>query len=98
MKGFINIFSPPTSPPEPPNRPPQPPGLVRFFPEEKNDKKFARHLATLAQIYVNDAFASSHRDHASVSAIKRYLPAFTFSIFQDFKLSKVLVTYLGFFL
>lgn len=44
--------------------------------EEKNDKKFAKSLATLAEIYVNDAFAVSHRGHASVSAIKKYLPAY----------------------
>ncbi len=44
--------------------------------EEKNDKKFARSLAAMADIYVNDAFAVSHRAHASLSAIKKYLPAF----------------------
>ncbi|MFA4833496.1 MAG: phosphoglycerate kinase [Patescibacteria group bacterium] len=44
--------------------------------EEKNDKKFARQLASLADIYVNDAFANSHRQHASMSAIKRYLPSY----------------------
>ena len=44
--------------------------------EEKNDKKFAKNLARLADIYVNDAFAVSHRDHASVSAIKKYLPSY----------------------
>jgi len=44
--------------------------------EEKNDKKFAKSLARQADIYVNDAFAVSHRNHASVSAIKRYLPSY----------------------
>lgn len=44
--------------------------------EERNDKKFAKNLAKLADIYVNDAFAVSHRDHASVSAIKKYLPSY----------------------
>jgi phosphoglycerate kinase len=44
--------------------------------EEKNDKSFARSLARLADIYINDAFASSHRDHASVSAIKKCLPSY----------------------
>lgn len=44
--------------------------------EEKNDKKFARRLASSADIYVNDAFAVSHRNHASVSAIKKYLPSY----------------------
>jgi len=50
---------------------------LRFNPgEEKNDKKFAKLLAEPADIYINDAFAVSHRNHASVSAIKKYLPAF----------------------
>ena len=44
--------------------------------EEKNDKKFARDLAALADLYVNDAFAVSHRAHASVAAIKKYLPSY----------------------
>lgn len=44
--------------------------------EEKNDGKFAKLLARPADIYVNDAFAASHRDHASVSAVKKYLPSY----------------------
>ena len=44
--------------------------------EKKNDKRFAKELAAPADIYVNDAFAVSHREHASVSAIKRYLPSY----------------------
>lgn len=43
--------------------------------EENNDLGFAKKLAGLADIYVNDAFAASHRAHASVSAIKNYLPS-----------------------
>lgn len=50
---------------------------LRFNPgEEKNDAKFAQELASLAQIYVNEAFSVCHRAHASVSAITRYLPAY----------------------
>ncbi|MFH0955688.1 MAG: phosphoglycerate kinase [Candidatus Falkowbacteria bacterium] len=50
---------------------------LRFNPgEEKNDKKFAELLAEPVDIYVNDAFAVSHRNHASVSAIKRYIPSY----------------------
>jgi len=50
---------------------------LRFDPgEEKNDKKFAKAMAAPADIYINDAFAVSHRDHASVSAIKKYLPSY----------------------
>ncbi|MBI2134735.1 phosphoglycerate kinase [Candidatus Woesearchaeota archaeon] len=43
--------------------------------EEKNDVEFARKLAGMADIYVNDAFGASHRDHASVSAITKLLPS-----------------------
>ncbi len=50
---------------------------VRFEAGEiKDDKKFAKSLAALADIYVNDAFAVSHRAQASVFAIKSYLPAY----------------------
>jgi phosphoglycerate kinase len=48
---------------------------VRFYPgEEKNDAEFARKLANGCEIYVNDAFAVSHRAHASVEAIARVIP------------------------
>jgi len=50
---------------------------LRFNPGELiNDNKFAKELSALADIYVNDAFAVCHRDQASVSAIKKYLPAY----------------------
>ncbi len=50
---------------------------LRFNPGElNNNSKFAQELARLADIYVNDAFAVSHRDQASVSAIKKYLPSY----------------------
>ena len=49
---------------------------LRFYKEEKeNDKGFARSLASLAQIYVNDAFGTCHRSHASVDAITKCLPS-----------------------
>jgi phosphoglycerate kinase len=44
--------------------------------EKKNDKKFAKKLASLADVYVNEAFSVCHRQQASVSAITEYLPAF----------------------
>lgn len=48
---------------------------VRFYPgEEKNDPDFARQLANGCEIYVNDAFAVSHRAHASVEAITKVIP------------------------
>ncbi|MCK0094236.1 phosphoglycerate kinase [Yoonia sp. F2084L] len=49
---------------------------LRFNPgEEKNDAGFAKRLATLGDIYVNDAFSAAHRAHASTEAIARLLPA-----------------------
>lgn len=49
---------------------------LRFHPEEeKNDPNFAKQLASLAEIYVNDAFGSAHRAHASTEGIAKYLPA-----------------------
>jgi phosphoglycerate kinase len=48
---------------------------VRFYPgEEKNDAEFASQLANGCEIYVNDAFAVSHRAHASVEAITKVIP------------------------
>lgn len=44
--------------------------------EEKNDRKFAKSLSAHADVYVNDAFAASHREHASVCAVKKYLPSY----------------------
>jgi len=49
---------------------------LRFHPEEEaNDDGFARKLAKLAEIYVNDAFGSAHRTHASTVGVAKYLPA-----------------------
>lgn len=49
---------------------------LRFHPEEKkNDQGFAKKLASHADVYVNDAFGTCHRAHASVDAITNHLPA-----------------------
>ncbi len=45
--------------------------------EEKNDAFFAKKLAGLADFYVNEAFSVCHRKHASVNAIRKYLPAYS---------------------
>ena len=48
-----------------------------YFEEEKNDYEFAKHLSTLGDIYVNDAFSCSHRAHASIQKISNFLPSFS---------------------
>jgi len=49
---------------------------TRFHPEEeKNNPEMAKQLAALADIYVNDAFGSAHRAHASTQGVAKYLPA-----------------------
>ena len=49
---------------------------VRFHEEEeKNDPTFAKELASMADIYVNDAFGTAHRAHASTAGVADYLPA-----------------------
>jgi len=50
---------------------------LRFYEEEeKNDNGFAKHLASLADIYVNDAFSCSHRAHASIFEITKFIPSY----------------------
>ena len=47
----------------------------KFAEEEANDESFAKELASLAEIYVNDAFGTAHRAHASTEGVTHYLPA-----------------------
>ena len=56
---------------------------VRFHPEEeKNDPAFAKSLAALGDLYVNDAFSAAHRAHASTEAIARLLPSYAGRLMQ----------------
>ena len=51
---------------------------LRFYPEEEeNNNEFAKQLASLGDIYVNDAFSCSHRAHASISKIAKFLPSYS---------------------
>ena len=51
---------------------------IRFYPEEeKNNPQFAKQIASLADIYVNDAFSCSHRAHASIHHITNFLPCYS---------------------
>jgi len=65
---------------------------IRKYPgEEKNDPKLAKELSKLGDFYVNDAFSVSHREHASVVGIPKYLPSYAgFQLEEEIKnLSKV---------
>ncbi len=51
--------------------------------EEKNDPEFARQLASLADLYVDDAFSAAHRAHASTEGVARLLPAYAGRLMQQ---------------
>ncbi len=56
---------------------------VRFEPgEEQNDPHFAQQLAQLADVYVDDAFATAHRAHASTAGVAQYLPSYAGFLMQ----------------
>ena len=57
---------------------------LRFDPgEESNDDDFSRGLASLADVYVNDAFGAAHRAHASVVGVTEYLPSYAGLLMQQ---------------
>lgn len=57
---------------------------LRFHPgEEKGDKHFARDLASLGDVFVNDAFSCSHRAHASITGLADYLPVAAGRLMQE---------------
>lgn len=57
---------------------------LRFHPEEeKNDAGFAKKLAQLGDVFVNDAFGTAHRAHASTAGIAQYLPAVAGFLMED---------------
>jgi phosphoglycerate kinase len=66
---------------------------LRFYPEEEaDDAGFAQKLAVLADVFVNDAFAVSHRAHASVHAIAKFLPSYAgFLLEKEVKMLSVLL-------
>ncbi len=75
---------------------------LRYFEgEEKNDKNFAKRLASLGDFFVNDAFSVSHRANASVAAITEFLPSYAgFQLEKEIKnlsiaIKKPLVVILG---
>jgi phosphoglycerate kinase len=57
---------------------------LRFDPgEEQNDPVFARSLASLADVYVNDAFGTAHRAHASTEGVTHYLPSYAGFLMEE---------------
>ena len=57
---------------------------LRFNDGEKdNDEKFAKFLASLADFYVNDAFSASHRRHASIVGVPKYIPGYAGLLFAE---------------
>ena len=56
---------------------------IRFYKEEEqNDLNFSKNLSSLADIYINESFSSSHRSHSSITGISAFLPSFPGKLFQ----------------
>ncbi len=57
---------------------------IRFYPEEeKNDQKFTKKIASLGDIYINECFSCSHRNHSSISGIPEFLPSFPGELLEN---------------
>ncbi len=57
---------------------------IRFCPEEeKNDENFAKNLASLGEIFINEAFSVSHRAHASIVGVPKFLPSAIGFLFEE---------------
>lgn len=66
---------------------------IRFFKEEEeNDKKFAKELSKLGDVYINDAFSVSHRQSATICAITEFLPSYPGLLLEEetAKLKKII--------
>lgn len=57
--------------------------IRRYKGEETNDKNFAKKLAALGNIYINEAFSASHRSHASIVGITEFLPSYAGLLFEE---------------
>ena len=56
---------------------------IRFYKEEEeNDINFSKNLSSLGDIYINESFSSSHRNHSSITGISAFLPSFPGKLFQ----------------
>ena len=57
---------------------------IRYYKnEEKNDDEFAKKLASLGDLYVNEAFSCSHRPHASLDKITKYIPSYAGKLLKE---------------
>ena len=57
---------------------------IRFYPEEeKNEDKFVKKLSSFADIFINECFSCSHRAHASISGIPKFLPSFPGELLEN---------------
>jgi len=57
---------------------------IRFYPEEeKNEEKFVKKLSSFADIFINECFSCSHRAHASISGVPKFLPSFPGKLLEN---------------